>query len=471
MSGSRMKVAGRFKPCAHMGCFDLEVFVELNQRSRKWQCPICLKNYSLEDVIIDPYFNRITYEMRHCGEDVTEIEVKPDGSWRVKTKSEAEHRDVGVLAQWHHPYSTHCARNGGEISSKVEMATQIKCEGITEGQAAKGLKLGIRRNCNGFWEVSKPEDTNNSSSGNRFLDKFENHKQKVIPMSSSATASGRDGEDPSVNQDGGGNFDFTNNGIELDSLSLNVDSAYGLADKNISAPLGAEVIVLSDSDDENDVLISSGNAYQHNQTEEGGASFSVPPGISDPFSEDPTLVTGNLLFNANEDEFMPLWSMPPGTQGSPAFQLFSSDPLVDLQHGSVSCAPTPMNGYPLPPETVMGHTSLGPDSSVGRSDTEMNDGLVDNPLAFGGEDPSLQIFLPTRPSDASTQPDMREQADVSNGIRSEDWISLRLGGGATSSHGESLPANGLNPRGHLPSREGAMDSLADTGLFHSLNAM
>lgn len=35
MSGSRMKIAGRFKPCVHMGCFDLEVFVEMNQRSRK----------------------------------------------------------------------------------------------------------------------------------------------------------------------------------------------------------------------------------------------------------------------------------------------------------------------------------------------------------------------------------------------------------------------------------------------------
>lgn len=35
MSGSRMKVAGRFKPCVHMGCFDLEVFVEMSQRSRK----------------------------------------------------------------------------------------------------------------------------------------------------------------------------------------------------------------------------------------------------------------------------------------------------------------------------------------------------------------------------------------------------------------------------------------------------
>jgi hypothetical protein len=30
-----MKIAGRFKPCAHMGCFDLETFVKLNQRSRK----------------------------------------------------------------------------------------------------------------------------------------------------------------------------------------------------------------------------------------------------------------------------------------------------------------------------------------------------------------------------------------------------------------------------------------------------
>lgn len=35
MTGSRIKNAGRFRPCAHMGCFDLESFVELNQRSRK----------------------------------------------------------------------------------------------------------------------------------------------------------------------------------------------------------------------------------------------------------------------------------------------------------------------------------------------------------------------------------------------------------------------------------------------------
>ena len=44
MSGSRIKVAGRFKPCLHMGCFDLNTFVELNQRARKvfaFDVPAC----------------------------------------------------------------------------------------------------------------------------------------------------------------------------------------------------------------------------------------------------------------------------------------------------------------------------------------------------------------------------------------------------------------------------------------------
>ena len=36
-----MRIAGRFKPCVHMGCFDLETFVELNQRSRKVRICAC----------------------------------------------------------------------------------------------------------------------------------------------------------------------------------------------------------------------------------------------------------------------------------------------------------------------------------------------------------------------------------------------------------------------------------------------
>ncbi|XVF04959.1 hypothetical protein REPUB_Repub05bG0128800 [Reevesia pubescens] len=457
MSGSRMKVAGRFKPCIHMGCFDLEVFVELNQRSRKWQCPICLKNYSLENVIIDPYFNRIASKMRNCGEDITEIEVKPDGSWRAKAKSENERRELGDLAQWHSPDGTLYGSGSVEVKPIAETSKQIKLEGTSEGHM--GLKLGIRKNRNGFWEVSKPEDMN-TSSGSRLQERFEHHEQKIIPMSSSATGSGKDGEDPSVNQDGGGTYDFTSNGIELDSMPQNIDSAYEFTDQNPSAAAAgnAEVIVLSDSDEENEILISS---------TAGGLNFPVaPPGISHPYSEDPSLgPAGHLgLFTPNDEFDMPLWPLPPGTQEGSGFQLFStdtdvSDALVDMQRNSLNCPS--MNGYTLAPETTMGSATLVPGSSIGQTDADINEGLVDNTL-FGGEDPSLQIFLPTHPSGSSAQSDLRDQADVSNGIRTDDWISLRLGGGASGGHGDSATVNGLNSRQQIPSRDCAMDSLADT---------
>ncbi|PKI62588.1 hypothetical protein CRG98_017010, partial [Punica granatum] len=330
MSGSRMKVAGRFKPCAHMGCFDLEVFVEMNQRSRKWQCPICLKNYCLENVIIDPYFNRITSMMRHCGEDVTEIDVKPDGSWRVKTKSESERRELGDLSQWHLPDGTLCVPADEKVLPKAEFMMQVKQEGGSDGHSR--LKLGIRKNQDGMWEVSKPDGVNNSY-GNRLQDKFEDHEPKVIPMSSSATGSGKEGEDPSVNQDGGGNFDFSaNNGIELDSVAFNVDPIFGLGEQNPVAAAGdQEVIVLSDSDDDNDILISSGSGYKGNQSEPSGINFPLAHSVMTDSFEDPVLGNGGNsclgLFNPNDDEFggMPLWPLPPGSQAGPGFQLFTSD--------------------------------------------------------------------------------------------------------------------------------------------------
>ncbi|KAH9700765.1 E3 SUMO-protein ligase SIZ1 [Citrus sinensis] len=450
---------------------DLEVVADsigVNLRC-PWQCPICLRNYSLENIIIDPYFNRITSKMRNCGEDITELEVKPDGSWRVKTRSESDRREIGDLASWHFPDGSLCAPAGGEDKPKVEMLKHVKQEGVSEGHI--GLKLGIRKNRNGLWEVSKPEDMN-GSSGSRLQEKFENHDLKVIPMSSSATGSGRDGEDASVNQDVGGTFDFTNNGIEHDSMSLNVDPTYAFADRNPCAPVGnAEVIVLSDSEDENDLFISSENIYRDNRNDVGGVSFSVPSaGIANSYPEDPAIGAGGdsclgYLASNDNDFGMPLWPLPSGTQGGPGFQLFSPDVdvpdgFMDLQHGSINCS-TPMNGYTLAPDTSMGSASLVPGCTVGAA-ADMSDALVDNPLAFDREDPSLQIFLPTRPSDTSVQTELRDQADVANGIRTEDWISLRLGDGVTGGQNELAAANGLNSKQPVHSRESAMDSLADT---------
>ncbi|KAK7404685.1 hypothetical protein VNO78_05641 [Psophocarpus tetragonolobus] len=470
MSGSRMKVAGRFKPCIHMGCFDLEVFVEMNQRSRKWQCPICLKNYALENIIIDPYFNRITSMMVNCGEEITEVEVKPDGSWRVKAKSESERLELGNLVQWHLPDGSPCVSTDGDVK-RVDTLKQVKQEGVSDSPT--GLKLGIRKNRNGVWEVSKPEGTN-TSSGNRLKGVFGNAEQVVIPMSSSATGSGRDGDDPSVNQGGGGHIDYsTTNGIEMDSLCLNnVDLAYEYTAHNTSAQVGGtEVIVLSDSEEDNDLLVSPAIAYNKNNRHDATDGYSVqPPVIVDPYTEDHNLGGNSCLgLFPNDDDFgmSSLWSLPSGSQAGPGFQLFSSDTdvsdaLVHLHHGPMNCSSS-LNGYALAPETALGSASILQDSSAGRSDADLNGGLVDNPLAFGGDDPSLQIFLPTRPADSSMQNELRDQANVANGVcTEEDWISLSLGGGAAGGgNGDASTQNGLNSRHQIPTKEGATNTLDD----------
>lgn len=403
--------------------------------------------------------------MRHCDDELTEIEMKPDGSWRGKFKSDSERREFGELSQWHVPDGS-LFPTVDEIKPKMEMLTPIKQEGCSDGPTP--LKLGIRKNHNGIWEVSKP-NINGLSSSNR-QEKLGYQEQNIIPMSSSATGSGRDGDDPSVNQDAVGTFDFGNNGMELDSLSMNVDSGYNFPDRNHqpAAASNTEVIVLSDSDEENDVEITAGPAYNENQAD-GGVNFPLhPPGIINSYNEDPHTVAGGnsglgLFTNDVDDYDMHLWQLSSDTQGGPGFQLFASDAdvsegLVGLPPGPLNCAPAINSGYSMAPDTSMPSIPMVP-GSVGRSEADANDGLVDNPLAFSRDDPSLQIFLPTRP-ETSAQSDFRNQAEMSNGIHSDDWISLRLG-----DHGETIGANGLNENNPVSTREGALDTLSETGLF------
>lgn len=404
--------------------------------------------------------------MKNCGEEFTDVEVKPDGYWRVKAKSESECRELGNLAKWHCPDGSLPVSTSGE-DKRVE-TLNVKQEGVSD--SPNGLRLGIRKNCNGDWEVSKPKDTN-ISSDNRLNADLGNHEVVVIQMSSSGSESRLDGDDPSVNQSGGGHTDYSpTNGIETNSVChTNVDSTYGYTIPNTSAPMAnAEVIVLSDSEDD-EILISPTVGYGNNQTGDAVDAYSVPPpGIMDPYAGDHS-IGGNpclgVFDNPNESIFgIPsVWPLHSGTQASSGFQLFSSDVDVSdaLAHGDINCSSS-LNSYTLAPDTALGSSALIPNASTDRSDTDLNGGLVDNPLAFGGQDPSLQIFLPTRPAESSVQHELRNHTDVSNGVCTEDWISLSLGGGAGGSIGDASTTNGLNSRPQIQSREDAPDSLTDS---------
>uniref|UniRef100_A0A7N0ZTP6 SP-RING-type domain-containing protein n=1 Tax=Kalanchoe fedtschenkoi TaxID=63787 RepID=A0A7N0ZTP6_KALFE len=454
MSGSRMKIAGRFKPCLHMGCFDLEIFVEMNQRSKKWQCPICLKNYSLENIVIDPYFSRITSKMIFCGEDVTEIEVKPDGSWRVKTNSDTELRDLGDLAFWHFPDGSLCP----SPEAPKPMMEPVKRDGISEGSTS----LKLRKNSNGFWEVKKPEVINDLSSGYRLPP---NGEPRGVPVSSSATGSGRDRDDLSVNQDGMGNFDMSaNNRVDYDYSSMRVEPAH-------AAQANADVIVLSDSEDD-DSMMPSGPAFRNNLNDASGVSFSGHPAtILDPYPGDVMMGTdGNSsfgLFETHADELgMPLGYLPPSERAPPGFQSFElgngPSELLDLQHTSLNHTAA-MDDYIMNPSTTASTPFLLPNSNGGCAPINLDDGF--NSLPFGGDDPSLQIFLPTQPSGALAHSDLRDHQDLANGIHSDDWISLRLGGGASCSR-ETTAGIPLDLRKNFPSSESATNYLADNGPLH-----
>lgn len=379
--------------------------------------------------------------MRNCGEDVTEIEVKPDGSWRVK--AEKGQKSLGELGEWHKPNGTLCVPVEVESKPKLEAPKQVKQEGGAEGHNT-GLKLGIKKNSNGIWEVSKPE-------------KFVNNGNNEIPMSSSATGSGKDGEDPSINQNGGGHFGHsTTNGADFGSLSPNMNPT--VAD--------ADIIVLSDSEDETENLMSSEPVYSKNGIEDVGdrAAFSTFP-----HTEDPALIDGGSsclgLFNNNDDDFgVPFWSLPSTSQMGPTFQLFGSD--ENVHHGLGG--PTSMDDFTLLADEIGMHSAPPVhDSSLYQSNLDINDGLVDNPLAFGHDDPSLQLFLPTRPSETAEQAESRNQPAGSNGLNGDnDWISLSLGGGGASEDNcKPATINGLNSNQPPPCKDGDLDPFADTGIF------
>ncbi|KAJ6767879.1 ZINC FINGER MIZ DOMAIN-CONTAINING PROTEIN [Salix koriyanagi] len=446
ISGSRMKIAGRFKPCVHMGCFDLETFVTVNQRSRKWQCPVCLKNYSLEDIVMDPYFNRITTMMSHCEDDITEIEVKPDGSWTAKTKVE-----IGDLGKWHFPDGSLCAFMD-EVTSCHEISRQIeKGDGSPE--------IGTKCYLGGMMQGRKHQlafcSSKNQSEGN-----FVNHGQRT-KTSRNTTRSGRYEEDPSINQDYSGQVEiFPSNVNDSDSICHFFYPTIATNNVNFVPSGNADIIDLSDSDEENTNLVPPEVVCNTCPVDGSFSSLAANPGIEGSYLEDLALDAGadscfDLFDRGVNDVEISSWSYSSSTQAGAHFQLFNTDSdFIDLEHSSISCA-APMNGSTLASTPTIISGGEVPDSLVCDAGAYMDVGFVDNPMRFVSEDPSLQTFLPAQP----VQPDLVHQPPVSNPVPTEDWISLRLGstnesfGNHTMDHTQCPAKDGVDLQNHLGSNQ------------------
>lgn len=433
-SGSRIRTAGRFKPCVHMGSFDLQTFVELNQRSRKWQCPTCLKNYSVESMIIDRYFNRITSLVQDCSEDVTEIDVKPDGSWRVKGVVEDT-----KLSQWHLPDGSLCNLKQ-DTKPVAGFAYQFKKDGSYDGSESSKIGSKGYLDLNGLWEISKADDIKPS-----------------IPMSSSHTGICRDGDYLSVSECST-HFGLSSiNGHESDVFSDKLGQMYRDDERPHEQLKDADVIVLSDSDEENVVILPPPAAYN----DVGGLGFtaSTAPGVAENYQEGGGVGGSGLdLFNHNSDIFdINSWSQP--EQG---FQFFGTDTLVDSRNSS-DVAP---NAYTLDCNAGSSDTSRVQDLSSYHARTRS---FVDDLLPCEDDDSSLRIFLPSQPSSVPLQEERNERDNMSDGVQPDDWISLTLAAGGGGNE-QSEPAHVLNPEPQIPVEERRIEPLSDAaGSLLSLN--
>lgn len=208
--------------------------------------------------------------MRDYEEDITEIEVMPNGSWRAKSG-----RPSVNLQQWHLPDGSVCA-------SAVECNME-----------------SIARQNNPILATRVSGDLQTQSSGNQHEEYFKHYDQEIITMSSSASESGKDDRLQSINPQRTGQFVFS--AIiddEMSSMPYNFDQKSGIMNKSSSASFGdPNLIVLSDSDEEHDNLVSPRTVSISCPPNDSGSSVSANPGIPCSNMDGPRLGAAPLLPN------------------------------------------------------------------------------------------------------------------------------------------------------------------------------
>ncbi|KAI6182762.1 hypothetical protein M3Y97_00415800 [Aphelenchoides bicaudatus] len=80
LSRVRMSNPVRSRNCTHLQCFDLFNYLTMNEKRPNWKCPVCNKPCNYDVLVLDSYFAEV---ISTVGSTVNEVELLPDGSWRV----------------------------------------------------------------------------------------------------------------------------------------------------------------------------------------------------------------------------------------------------------------------------------------------------------------------------------------------------------------------------------------------------
>lgn len=78
LSQCAVKIPVRGRACTHLQCFDLESYLEWNQTTPAWRCPLCQGRARWDDLVVDPFMCHI---IQQVGDTVQQVYVDAQGQW------------------------------------------------------------------------------------------------------------------------------------------------------------------------------------------------------------------------------------------------------------------------------------------------------------------------------------------------------------------------------------------------------
>ena len=131
----RMNIPARASTCDHLQCFDAQLYLMMNEKKPKWDCPVCNKTALPINLQIDGFFLDLIKSSR-LPSDEHEIVLHNDGSWDPLSSSKQEPKTRG--------------------RTKPEMITSIPSRVVNKVSA--GVKRVLDRDSITLEEVTAPSN-------------------------------------------------------------------------------------------------------------------------------------------------------------------------------------------------------------------------------------------------------------------------------------------------------------------------
>ncbi|KAG7956494.1 hypothetical protein I3843_11G126300 [Carya illinoinensis] len=93
ISYTRIRTPVKGLSCKHLQCFDFDNFLDINSRRPSWRCPHCNQYVCNMEIRIDQNMVKV---LREVGENVDEVIISADGSWKAIVESD-DHVDQSLL--------------------------------------------------------------------------------------------------------------------------------------------------------------------------------------------------------------------------------------------------------------------------------------------------------------------------------------------------------------------------------------